>query len=259
MTGYEASWDMRGGFKARALGPELALLLAGVVVLALTGPFATYAEQDGPARLIYWGRTMAAGWLVYRPALGLAGPVARRLRAPEALVWGAVVALMSAPMSVWLWYCGPQPDWSRPPPSLRDALDTWRQVVILAALYAAALWGLRGRRPQAAAEAPDAPPRLLSRLPASLGDRIVALRSEDHYVRIYTERGDHLILSRLSDAIAAMAGVEGAQVHKSWWIARAAVSGVEGSGRDIRFRLAGGVVAPVSRTRLRPLRETGWL
>jgi DNA-binding LytR/AlgR family response regulator len=64
---------------------------------------------------------------------------------------------------------------------------------------------------------------------------------------------------RLSDAIAELDGVEGLQVHRSWWVARDAVDEVKRDGRNLRLRLSNGVEAPVSRNRANDLKSAGWL
>ena len=63
---------------------------------------------------------------------------------------------------------------------------------------------------------------------------------------------------RLADAVAELEGLEGAQVHRSWWVARDAVVGVtRGDGRAT-LTLKGGVTAPVSRRYAPALRKAGW-
>ena len=103
------------------------------------------------------------------------------------------------------------------------------------------------------------PPRFLERLPLKLrGAEIWAVEAEDHYLRVHTSRGHDLILLRLSDAIDELTGLEGEQVHRSWWVARDGVMDVErGDGRAI-LTLKNGVKAPVSRTYARVIREKGW-
>jgi DNA-binding LytR/AlgR family response regulator len=54
---------------------------------------------------------------------------------------------------------------------------------------------------------------------------------------------------RMRDAVAELDGVEGAQVHRSWWIARSAVARVEPHGRTLAIKLANGLKVPVSRER----------
>jgi hypothetical protein len=112
-----------------------------------------------------------------------------------------------------------------------------------------------------AAPAGAAPPRFLARLPARLqGAEVWALEAEDHYLRLHTSKGQELILMRLGDAVAELQGVEGAQTHRSWWVARAAVrEGRRGDGRATLI-LPDGREAPVSRTyaRARSGRRAGF-
>jgi len=87
---------------------------------------------------------------------------------------------------------------------------------------------------------------------------IYAVSSEDHYLRLHTSKGADLILMRLSDAVVELEGLEGAQTHRSWWVARDAVEGSRRDGDKVFLTLKGGIEAPVSRPNVRPLREAGW-
>ncbi len=103
-------------------------------------------------------------------------------------------------------------------------------------------------------------PRLMARLPLRLQHaNIQALQAEDHYLRIHTDQGSELILMRLSDAIAEVEGIEGAQCHRSWWVARSAVANA--TRRDGRATLTIGntTEVPISRKYLPELRAGGWL
>lgn len=104
------------------------------------------------------------------------------------------------------------------------------------------------------------PSRFLDRLPPKLrGAEVWAVESEDHYLRLHTSKGQDLILMRLSDAVDELAGIEGAQVHRSWWVAREAiVDARRGEGRAT-LTLKDGCEVPVSRTYARELREKGWI
>jgi len=63
---------------------------------------------------------------------------------------------------------------------------------------------------------------------------------------------------RLGDAIEELQGLEGAQVHRSWWVARAAIADVRrGDGRAV-LTLVSGAEVPVSRTYAPQLRAAGW-
>ena len=94
-----------------------------------------------------------------------------------------------------------------------------------------------------------------SQVPAALGYDLVALSAEQHYVRVYTVKGDTLILFAFRRAIAAVARFEGMQIHRSHWVRFAHVADLSGTTRDLRCRLATGEVLPVSRGNAAPLRD----
>jgi len=114
--------------------------------------------------------------------------------------------------------------------------------------------------PQTRAAAVNAaPPRFLDRLPPKLrGATLRAVESEDHYLRMHTDRGSDLILMRLSDAVAELEGLEGAQTHRSWWVARDAVREVRRGDGRATLLLDDGLEVPVSRRYARALRAAGW-
>ena len=100
---------------------------------------------------------------------------------------------------------------------------------------------------------------LLSRLPPSLGFNIVAVKSEDHYLRVFTDHGDALILYKLSSAIEELEtlGYSGLKVHRSYWVRREAIRGVRPDGRNLVVELDGGLTVPVSQTYRETVRTAG--
>jgi len=124
---------------------------------------------------------------------------------------------------------------------------------------AIALEGLMRLGPGVARRLGPARPAILQRLPHRLrGAAIIAVQGEDHYVRVHTSEGEHLVWMRLRDALDELAPLEGGQTHRSWWVAKGAVRGVRrGNGRAV-LTLAGGVEAPVSRSFAPALRADGW-
>jgi hypothetical protein len=92
------------------------------------------------------------------------------------------------------------------------------------------------------------PHALLSRLPKRLGNEIVALEAEDHYLRVHTTLGSDLVLMRLSDAIAAVGPDLGLQVHRSWWVAHDAICEIIKSEQRSHLKLRNGLLVPVGRT-----------
>lgn len=92
------------------------------------------------------------------------------------------------------------------------------------------------------------PAALLSRLPAEIGSAIVALETEDHYLRVHAAGGSALILMRMADAVALFDPALGAQVHRRWWVAQDAVAGLRTDGQKLSLCLTDGRLVPVGRT-----------
>lgn len=112
----------------------------------------------------------------------------------------------------------------------------------------------------ARAVAAPPPPRFLERLPLKLrGAELWAVESEDHYLRLHTSRGQDLILMRLADAIRELDGLEGAQVHRSWWVSRKAIVAARRADGRAVLTLPDGAEVPVSRTYAKVLRERNWI
>lgn len=88
---------------------------------------------------------------------------------------------------------------------------------------------------------------------------IWALKSEGHYLRVYTSKGDDLILMRLSDAIREVSSLQGVQTHRSWWVSEAGTNSIhkENGGHNFVL-LENGVHAPISKARMKHVKELGW-
>ena len=263
---------------ARQIIVDVAVLIAIGAVLGLLAPLGT-GFMSFPGRMAYWVTMALAGYLFYRPIGAIILRLGPKLDLPDWFLWCAAVAIATVPMAILVWFVnhGFRPF---PPPSLDIALIHYLAVLVVGAVVtlafnllpvtraardmaAPALLGEQGLEPQAepqpVADAPTEQPPFLARLPAHLGSDLIALEMEDHYVRAHTALGSELILLRMRDAVAELDGVEGAQVHRSWWVARDAVEDVKREERNVRLVLLGGLEAPVSRARVAELKDAGWL
>jgi hypothetical protein len=102
-------------------------------------------------------------------------------------------------------------------------------------------------------------PTFVDRLPRHLQNaEIIAVEGEDHYVLVHTSLGRHLLLMRFGDALNDLRGLDGLQTHRSWWVAKSAVSAVKRGNGRATLTLANGAQAPVSRRYAQGLRERGW-
>ncbi|MES2035567.1 MAG: LytTR family DNA-binding domain-containing protein [Pseudomonadota bacterium] len=131
---------------------------------------------------------------------------------------------------------------------------------LVAAYVAISRRGSGAVTPTAATGATATPaPPFLARVPARLGRDLLCLQMEDHYVRLHTALGSDMILMRMRDAVGELEGLPGLQVHRSWWVARAAVTGHAVEGRRLSLRLSNGMVVPVARDVAPRVRAAGWL
>lgn len=226
------------------------------LTLGAIGPFGSYLSGTLPVRMAYWVVCLWGGWL----AFGVSVPMlARRAsaRGVSAWLWAppavAVLTLLPAVLSrlvaARLWPVVGEIGW----------LEWYGQCLVISTLATLGmLWATRSRATAPAGpDTSSADPR--DRLPPRLGRSVVCLQMEDHYVRVHTPQGSALVLMSLSQAIAGLKDVEGVQTHRSWWVARASITGVVEDGRKLRLRLTDGLEAPVSRARVGALRERGWL
>jgi DNA-binding LytR/AlgR family response regulator len=227
-------------------------------LLAISGAFETI-ELPLWLRFAYWLPVMLAGALIGALISWKLVAIERWARSPF-MSWAVVTVLVALPMTVIVWlitglaFQGTL--------NLR-ALPFYFAPVAIISAFMSGILTFTNQAPRETHAAPAlseaGPIRFLERLPISLrGAEIYAVSSEDHYLRILSSRGTDLILMRLSDAISELDGIEGAQVHRSWWVARGAVKDVErGDGKAI-FTLINDTQVPVSRTYAKALREIGW-
>jgi membrane protein implicated in regulation of membrane protease activity len=145
------------------------------------------------------------------------------------------------------------------PPPMHDVPDMLWEVLLIC-VGSSILAVLVSRRAREAAPAAPAPPKFLERLPLKLrGAELWAVEAEDHYLRLHTSMGQDLILLRLADAVDELDGIEGAQVHRSWWVARDAITDARRGDGRATLTLKDGSAVPVSRTYARLLRERNWI
>lgn len=268
---------------ARRIIIDLAVMTVIGVFLALIGPFGSIAAPL-PERLITWLGFAWLGYACYRPMQSVVDWGERTLALPR---WGLLAAsclVATVPMTVAVVAINTEPLGSLAWPGLEVAMATYFSVLVIGAAVTV-LFNLVQAAPRAASFAPIAPSQaaaapkpepappspaplppettppnpLLDQLPAELGSEIIALEMEDHYVRVHTALGSALVLMRLRDAMALVGGQEGMQVHRSWWVARAAVEDAVRDGRNIRLRLARGIEAPVARAQVASLRDARWI
>lgn len=265
---------------------EFWAMIALSVIIGFLGPFGTYNNASFLPRCGHWLMQLMGAYVLVRPSILLWDAVADAASLPRRhlVFWG--VLLSSAPLAMlWAWSSS----------AFFRGIGGFEVLLPFAALCALAVlgvaawarWADRRHHPEPAGNAGQSEggdtfasqidplpggqslsgiqvddhggPRLAQRLSPKFEGRIVALQSEDHYVRVHGERGSELLFMRLRDAIGEMDGEAGEQVHRSWWIAAGSVANVEMEGRKRIIRLPNGASAPIARDSVARLERMGFL
>lgn len=242
--------------RRRILTPFLIALATGLL-LARLGPFDTFSDLPPLERTVYWvGLTLLLAAQALVALHLLAGPLARLHWVAVAASAGLVAALPSAFEVAWAEsLLRVERDLG-----LVDLIAIFGDVTLIAVPLTIAMRAAMGERPEPApAPALDGAQRLLASLSPPRRGRLLALKAEDHYLRVYTSGGEELVLRRFRDALADVSGLEGLQVHRGWWVALDAVDHAASDGDGKMLVLANGVRVPVSRTYALAAREAGLL
>ncbi|MEY2927085.1 MAG: hypothetical protein RL367_1562 [Pseudomonadota bacterium] len=247
---------------ARRLAIEIFVVTLVGLVLGLFGPFGSFAIPLS-GRLAYWMLFALAGYAIFRPLIIVGRWVSEALHVPSLVGIGAALALAAVPMTFFV--ASAFNGFALPRGIDSQAFVQLYGEVWLIGLLTNGLFSLvlpkadvfAAPAPIESSAAPVTPP-FLDRLPAGFGP-LLALKGEDHYVRAMAAVRDTLILLRLRDAIAELPGVDGLQVHRSWWVARAAVASVRRDGRAAIITLTNATEVPVSRENVASLKAAGWL
>jgi hypothetical protein len=252
------TWTVRVGCQA-------GIALAFAVVLTFLAPFGT-DRYPTFALIGYWTLCMAA-WPVL--VAGLGRPLARRIGAPV----GSLRSLASSTLVASLPMLGVTvaatlaiSDWKPGPSELAEQLaGIW----LIGGAYSYLCDRVLGTMLASPAIKPTAVPGLVAepddtvadseatkaavledaffnRLPLNIGRDLTCLQVEDHYVRVHTRLGSALVLMRFSDALVSLSAERGLRVHRSWWVAFDAVTGMQRAGRTAELTLSNGIVVPVS-------------
>ncbi len=233
--------------------------LAAGICLGVLGPFGTYLNGSLAVRTGYWVATLLGGTCILLFAWDAGDYIARRMRWRPPLV-AMVASLLAAVPIAMLSYALAVRVWTDPVRAV-PSFVWYVQTLIITGILTLVNAGF-SQAPQAATPAPPsqgAAGDFRARLPPHLGREVLALQMEDHYVRAHTRLGSALILIPLHQAVRELGGVPGLRIHRSWWVARAAVAGAVQQGRSVRLRLSNGMEAPVARAAVAEVRAAGWL
>lgn len=240
------------------IAADLALLTALGLFMGAVGPFGS-DFLPAARRYPYWCACIVGGG-----AIGIAidetlgfrvGGLARRV--------AATVAVMTPLVSLYIAWLA-HTVFHQPLDAVTVGLP-WQVLVIstLVMSIRALVW--RSPRTVVQTRTVVAPPlpeaeaafrrRLTARRRAA---RLIAIEAHDHYLRVHTDAGSELVTLRFADALADLALAHGFQTHRSWWIAADAIESVRWRRGAGEARLAGDLIAPISRAHAPNLKAAGW-
>ena len=243
----------------RRILTELGLLTIMGMIVAELGPFGT-SELPMLRRHAYWFLCIVGGGLIgvgVDALLSRQSPGAWR-RLPLTVI-GMTPLVTAYVVAVSRWLFGAR----RAPGEVM--LLAWQVFVVSLAIMTAR--ALVWREPKRLVETrtiiapplPEAEATFRLRLSARRrAARLIAVEAYDHYLRVHTDAGEELVTARFADALEDLAGAHGYRTHRSWWVAADAVQSVTWRRGAGEAQLAGGVIAPVSRSYGPALREAGW-
>ena len=252
----QGSFVSDAGVRERQWAMRLALVVGVGILLGRLGPFDTFGELTSWQRYSYWIGLTLLMWLQGLATLALLDPPLARAGWPR---WGRIVAaaLLAAIPTAF------EVAWAEMLLRVERDLGLSDIVAIYAdvTLLSVPLLLLTHGRAQAA------PPTTMPKPPSFGSQALVALMepqrrglllavaSEDHYIRLFTDCGNQLVAMRFGDALAGLADAAGMQVHRRWWVATEAVETIARTGDGLQLRLRNDLNVPVSRSFAQQVRK----
>ena len=235
---------------SRPTAKEMVTLMVTAVSLGLLGPFGTF-EAGVIYSLLYWIVMCLVGYALYWPFMQIGVGVANNRGVHAYLAIGLMLILSTIPMTLVVMYAN----------HLAFGLtfrgwDGFIQLYPFVGIIGIMITGIsliQSKWEERSALLKDVPLQnpgevFLKRLPVELGTDLICIVMEDHYLRVYTDKGEHLLLLRLKDALEELGDYSGLQVHRSWWVSEQAVIKIDRKDRKVILTMINGVEIPVSRT-----------
>jgi len=228
-----------------------ALSMTAVLVATLTGPFGTHTSMTFVERAVFWTIAIALGVIVARGV----GPLIE-VKYEDASVLTreilscTVFTVIFAPILSMLIAALSDASTFGVAPSL-PTLALWTFLMAASvAMARCAVEHLSGTK------AADPTPKLFDRLPANVDGPIMKLTADGHHTLVSTGSEDYRIRLRIADAIGEMDGTAGVVVHRSHWVNKDAVAGVERDDKGKMWVLLPcGKTLPVSKKREQDLED----
>jgi len=88
---------------------------------------------------------------------------------------------------------------------------------------------------------------LISSVPSDLGNDIIRMHAQDHYVEVVTTQGRSLLSEQFGECVDKLADLDGIHCHRSHWVRLAHVVDIKKKGSAYACFLSNGEEVPISR------------
>lgn len=284
----ESSLIRREIQRANGLIRSLTAALLAILLLVLTGPFGTYEELTLSVRILFWTLAIGgiAPLMQFCISFFLLQPRLQSL--PIVLRLGLGSAMAAFPASAWMYFINVtvRPEIFNPDTLLNMLFQIFVIGIFMGFIHYRLHRHILGDVQRFALAGEDAAPKglarsrtlsepspescntderaaddgeidtvtgrpvtpFLKRLPKALGDDLVSVSMQDHYLNVTTAAGSTLLRTRLADALLELGDYPGTQIHRSHWAARDHAVSVRRQGSIYSLVLDDGRKLPVSRT-----------
>ncbi|WDE01385.1 LytTR family DNA-binding domain-containing protein [Thalassomonas actiniarum] len=242
----------------------LVLLIAGVV-LALLAPFGMNKIALG-SNIAFWVTACFVGHLLYSPLFFFGTKYLQRFPLP---VWAGLLLLsvvggflMCFVITFISWlYLGGRADYLADIPILFPKTFLIGVIITLVKLFK---HYIKHQNEQLAQQKQiqqeqETSVNFMAKLPKDKRGTLLCLEMDDHYLKVHTDKGHHMLLMRLKDALEDLVHYPGLQTHRSWWVAEEAIRESVKQERKVSLRLSNDLLVPVSRTYLPQLKARNLL
>lgn len=230
------------------------------LILGFLGPFGSY-KMPLIQRLIYWIVLFELSYFTYYLAHQLSSFLFKHKKAKVHPVFKFVIPtiIASIPLSLLVGF-STLILYDTNSSLLSLAIAFLPQVFFLGLLIDSLIQLIHRDQIQIDTSKPDQPGKVfIDRLPTELGEDLICSLMEDHYMTVYTEKGNHMLLMRMKDALIELKDYHGIQVHRSSWVAINKVRQVEKIDRKTLLIMTNDIEISVSRKYLPTIKEAGLL
>jgi len=224
------------------------------LVLGFLGPFGSY-RMPAVSRFIYWVILFNIGYFAYFVAHRLTYWYFQNRAVHPYILFVIPTLVASIPLSLLVGFAT-QFLLDKPVSIFMISLYVMPQVIILGIVIDTIMRLILRKHEEPIPHSIDKAGQVfINRLPTNIGDKLICFVMEDHYLVVYTDKGSHMMLMRMKDALIELNDYPGMQVHRSYWVALDAVVTVKKEARKTILTMTNNIKIPVSRKYLAAIKQ----